>query len=118
MRIFGLLWDEVRTQQHLPRYLRAATHVLLDNPGSTLVDMYKFLLDDGFRAGLLQNVSDPTVLEFWQNQYGPAMGDAEKTRRVGPLVNRLEALFMGRSLVRNIVGQRKNSIRFRRAIEN
>lgn len=54
--------------------------------------------------------------QFWQMQYD-TLGDAERNRRVQPLVTRLESLFMGRSLVRNIVGQRANTIDFRKAIE-
>jgi hypothetical protein len=37
---------------------------------------------------------------------------------VGPLLNRLESLFMGRSLVRNILSQAETTIDFRKAIEN
>jgi len=43
---------------------------------------------------------------------------AEQYRRTQALINRLAALFMGRSLVRNIVGQSENTIDFRKAIEN
>ena len=35
-----------------------------------------------------------------------------------PLVGRLNRLFMGRSLITNIVGQRQTTINFRRAIDN
>lgn len=116
MHIFEVLWADVLAQQNLPRYVRAATMVFLDNPGATLVDMYAFLLDDEVRQRLLQNVSDPTVRQFWQVQYDN-LSEAERNRRVQPLVARLESLFMGRSLVRNIVGQRENTIDFRKAIE-
>lgn len=116
MHIFEVLWADVLAQQNLPRYVRAATIVFLDNPGATLVDMYAFLLDDLVRQRMLQHVTDPTVRQFWQMQYDE-LSDAERNRRVQPLVTRLESLFMGRSLVRNIVGQRENTIDFRKAIE-
>lgn len=116
MHIFEVLWADVLAQQNLPRYVRAATIVFLDNPGATLVDMYAFLLDDLVRQRMLQHVTDPTVRQFWQMQYDE-LSDAERSRRVQPLITRLESLFMGRSLVRNIVGQRENTIDFRKAIE-
>lgn len=116
MHIFEVLWADVLEQQNLPRYVRAATIVFLDNPGSTLVDMYAFLLDEQVRSQMLQHVSDPTVRQFWQVQYDD-LNAAERNRRVQPLITRLESLFMGRSLVRNIVGQRQNTIDFRKAIE-
>jgi hypothetical protein len=117
MHCFEVLWPDVLEQQHLPRYLRAATITLFANPGSTLVDMYSLLIDDATRRRMLKNVSDPSVHQFWQMQYDQLSG-VDRITRVRPLLGRLEALFMGRSLVRNIVGQRQTTIDFRKAIEN
>jgi hypothetical protein len=116
MHVFQVLWPEVVSQQNLPRYLRAATITLLANPGSTLVDMYTFLEDQSYRGRLLSNVADPTVRQFWHLQYDN-LGQHERYQRVQPLIGRLEALFMGRNLIRNIVGQRQTTINFRKAIE-
>lgn len=116
MHVFEALFPEALSQQHLPSLLRAAVHVFLDNPGSTLVDLLRFLRDEGFRARLLQHTTDASVREYWELEYN-RHSDVERTRRVQPLVNRLNALFMGRPLIRNVLGQRKNSIDWRRAIE-
>jgi hypothetical protein len=116
LHIFEVLWPEVVSQQNLPRYVRAAAIVLLANPGSTLVDMYQLLQDQAYRTRLVANVPDLTVQQFWHTQYAN-LGPHEQYRRVQPLLGRLEALFMGRGLVRNIVGQKVNSIDFRKAIE-
>ena len=117
MHIFEVLWPDVLSQQNLPLYVRMATIVLLDNPGATLVDMLTFLEDSAFRTRLLSRVKDPSVVRFWQQRYEDVAED-DRARRVQPLTNRLTSLFVGRSLVRNIVGQHKTSIRFRKAIEN
>lgn len=117
MHCFEVLWPDVLEQQHLPRYLRAATITLFANPGSTLVDMYSLLIDDATRHRMLKNVSDTSVHQFWQMQYDQ-LSAVDRFTRVRPLLGRLEALFMGRSLVRNIVGQRQTTIDFRKAIEN
>lgn len=116
MHLFEVLWDEVLSQQNLPRYVRAATITLLANPGATLVDMYDFFMDDAVRQRMVRNVTDPTVRQFWAHEYDQ-QSSVERTRRVQPLINRLEHLFMGRSLVRNILGQRRTSINFREAAE-
>lgn len=116
LHVFDVLWPEVQSQQHLPRYLRAAALTFLANPGATLVDMHRFLLDASVRTAMLKNVTDETVRQFWQTQYDD-LTSADRLRRVQPLIGRLEALFMGRSLVRNIVGQRRTTIDFRQAIE-
>ncbi len=117
MHIFEVLWPDVMSQQHLPRYLRAAIIALFANPGSTLVDMYAFLTNDAFRRRMLQAVTDQSVRQFWQLQYDD-LSPAQRYQRLESLVGRLESLFMGRDLVRNIVGQRETSINFREAIEN
>lgn len=116
VHIFNVLWPETESQQNLPRYLRAAIITLLANPGSTLVDMYRLLRRPSERLALMQRVTDPTVLEFWQAH--DELTPSAQMQQVAPLINRLEALFMGRSLVRNIVGQRQTTIDFRKAIEN
>ena len=117
MHIFEVLWGDVLSQQSLPRYLRAATIALFANPGSTLVDMYDFLLNDSLREKMLRNVTDPTITQFWEYQYN-SKSPSFRYREIAPLINRLESLFMGRSLVRNIVGQSATTIDFRAAIEN
>lgn len=115
MHVFEVLWADVLEQQNLPRYVRAATIVFLDNPGATVADMLRFLLDPAFRAQMLGNVRDPDVRRFWAAY--EALTPTKQQTVVQPLINRLESLFMGRSLVRNIVGQRKSTISFRKAIE-
>jgi hypothetical protein len=117
MHVFEVLWPEVMSQHYLPRYLRAAIIALFYNPGSTLLDMYTFLVNDSFRHRMLQNVPDQSVRQFWQMQYDD-LSMAGRIQRVEPLVGRLESLMMGRSLIRNIIGQPETSINFRKAIEN
>ncbi len=116
MHVFDVLWSDILTQAHLPRFVRAATIVLFANPRSTLVDMHRLLVEDSFRRHMLKNVTDATVQQFWQ-AYDELSASA-KRQQVEPLIGRLESIFMGRSLVRNILGQRETSIDFRRAIEN
>ena len=114
--IFHILWPEVMNQHFLPRYFRGAIIALAANQGSTLVDMYTFLTTDGFRHRILQNVHDESVKQFWQMQYDD-LSPSQRYQRVEPLVGRLESLFMGHSLVRNILGQ-QTTINHRRSIEN
>ena len=117
MHIFESVWPDVLKQVYLPRYLRNAVIVLLANPGTTLVDMRNFLLNDAVRRRLLKNVTDPTVIDFWQTEYDE-LGYLDRMKRVQPLLGRLELLFVGRSIVRNILGQAEKGITFRHAIEN
>jgi len=116
MHCFDVVWPDVLTQLYLPLYVRAATVTLFANPGSTLVDMYRLITDDDYRHQCLQSVTDATTRQFWQSYDN--LPPLERRQQVLPLRSRLESLLMGRSLVRNIVGQRETSINFRQAIEN
>ncbi len=116
MHVFEVLWPEVMSQQYLPLYVRAATTALIASPGCTLLDMQPFLTNKKFRRELLKNVTDPTVLDFMRDY--DDLSEENQQRRTQALTNRLTALFMGRPLVRNIVGQRQDTIDFRKAIEN
>lgn len=55
MHIFEVLWADVLSQQHLPRYLRAPI-TFLANRGATLVDMHAFLLRLHFLIGCSQTM--------------------------------------------------------------
>ena len=116
MHIFEVLWPEVLSQQHLPNLVRAATLTLFASLGKTLVDMLPLLKDDTFRQQLVKNVAKADVRSFWQSY--DELSPTARDQKVAPLVNRLHALFMGRDLVRNIVGQSENTVDFRKAIEN
>jgi hypothetical protein len=117
MHVFEAVWGDVLKQQNLPRYLLTATQTLLENPGTTLRDMYPFLTNDNYRHRLLQKVKDPTIKDFWQTEYDD-LTKAARRRETGSLVTRLQRLFVGRNLVSNILGQSHSTIDFRRAIEN
>lgn len=116
MHIFEVLWPEVTHQQYVPLYLPNAVQVFLDNPGKTLVDMLRFFQDDGFRAGLLRNVTDPAIRQFWYSEYDN-LSKSERDQKIKALTNRLHTLFTGNNLVRNIIRQPWTTINFRKTIE-
>ena len=107
MHSFDAIWNDVSLQLYIPLYVRATTVTLFANPGSTLKDMYRLLTDDYYRHQCLQVVTDHTTLQFWKSYDALSAHDRSATDL--PLKNRLESLFMGRSLVRNIVGQAKST---------
>lgn len=99
MHVFDVLWPDILAQAHLPRHLRAACIVLMANPGSTLVDMHRFLVDAPYRKRLLQNVTDATVISFW-NSFDE-MSASQQRQQVEPLIGRLESLFIRRQKIRS-----------------
>ncbi len=116
MHIFEVVWPEIVNQQYIQLFLPNVVRVFLDNQNKTLVDMLQFLQNDAFRASMLQNVSDPMIRDFWEQEYNQ-QSELERRRRVQPLTNRLHTLFTGNPLVRNLLGQPRTTINWRKAIE-
>ena len=79
-----------------------AVLALLSHPtGGTLVELRRFLVDDGFRKAMLSSITDTEIHFFWEKEY-PIIG----ARSIGPLLSRLDG-FLRTPLMRNIVGQRE-----------
>ena len=83
--------------------LRAALLTLVGQPGMTLCEVPLLLTDAGFRRRLVGRVDDPVALgPFWA--WYEALSEAERPQAIGPVLNKLRAFLLRRSL-RNVLGQ-------------
>jgi hypothetical protein len=78
----------------------AVLAMLEHEQGGTLVELRRFLLDEGFRKQFLRGVADEEVQFFWTKGF-----QLVGTRSIGPILTRLDA-FLRPKLIRHIVGQR------------
>jgi hypothetical protein len=90
----------------------AVLAILESEHGGTLLDLRRFLIDDGFRRDFLTEVADEEVQFFWAKQY-PLIG----SRSIGPILTRLDT-FLRSKLIRNIVGQRKPGFDFAAVLDD
>ncbi len=89
-------------------------------PGSTLIDVVRFLSDKDYREHIVKSVTDPVVLNYWNNigkeldkfGWGAAKGDMLDwlTSKFGR--------FVDDKMVRNIIGQSKSTINFREIMDS
>ena len=78
-----------------------AVLAMIERPdGGTLVDLKRFLVEDGFRKVFVADIPDQSIRQFWEKEY-PIIG----SRSVGPLLARLDTFLRSR-LVRNVVSQK------------
>jgi hypothetical protein len=91
MHCFEVLWGETANQIYLPLHLRNATLALLDNPGSTLLDMERFLKDLNYRHLCLGNVTDSSVRQHWQ--WVESLSRQEQEKQLLPIQHRLGLMF-------------------------
>ncbi|MEI7792575.1 MAG: DUF87 domain-containing protein [Candidatus Berkelbacteria bacterium] len=102
-KIFGDSWGP-----RLEHILRNTVLALLDYPESTMLDIPRMLTNNGFRDKVVEQVKDPVIKDFWQNEF--AAYDAKfKTEAVSPILNKV-GQFLASSTIRNIVGQPHSTI--------
>lgn len=96
--------------------LRNVIITLLDTPGSTLVDVLRILTDAKFRDGVVANLTDPVLKNFWEKEFA-RMSDNLRTEAISPIQNKV-GQFVSSRMVRNIVGNPKSTINLEEIIND
>ena len=108
MGVFKKIWENVWSAR-MEYILNNTILALLDNPGTTLLDINRMLSDKEYRQKLVDNVQDPIVKQFWIKEFG-AYQDKFATEAVAPIQNKV-GQFLSATIVRNIVAQPTSSLR-------
>lgn len=88
---------------------------LLENDGQTLLGVNRMLFDKEYRKFIVSNVTDPTVKDFWVNEYA---NYTEKTAQdLAPAIQNKIGQFVSNPLIRNIIGQQKTSFDIRKLMD-
>lgn len=89
---------------------------LLENDNQTLLGINRMLFDKEYRKSIVANVTDPTVKDFWVNEY---TNYTEKTtQELAPAIQNKIGQFVSNPLIRNIIGQQKTSFNIRELMDN
>ncbi len=105
-RRFSTSWGDQMTS-----VLGNAVLALLENPGSTLLDLREFLVDRQTRERLLAAVEDPYLLSYFRHEFQLAAG-----KSVGAILTRLDG-FLRSKTVRQIVGARESRLDLRAVVD-
>lgn len=105
-RRFSTSWGDQMTS-----VLGNAVLVLLESPGSTLLDLREFLVDRATRERLLAAVDDPYLLSYFRHEFQLAAG-----KSVGAILTRLDG-FLRSKTVRGIVGARESRLDLRAVVD-
>lgn len=108
--IFGDSWGP-----RLEYWLKSAVLALLDYPGSTLMMVPRLFTDKDFRNGVLEKVEDPLIKARWLNEW-PKLDQRAQGEAIAPILNKV-GQFLSSPVIRNIVGQPKSSVDFRKAMD-
>jgi len=108
-RIYGAeYWGPV-----LDMVLRHAAFAALEI-GGTLVEMARILDDDLYRESIIQKISNPETRRFLQRL--SAFREGMREHKVASTLHRLQR-FLGTPFIRNIVGQARSTINFRKLMD-
>jgi hypothetical protein len=105
-RRFSTSWGDQMTS-----VLGNAVLVLLEHPGSTLLDLREFLVDRTTREQLLRGLDDPYLLSYFRHEFQLAAG-----KSVGAILTRLDG-FLRSKRVREIVGARESRLDLREVVD-
>jgi len=94
--------------------LTNAIRLLLENPGTSLVDIPRVLVDAKFRGRLLQKCSDPYIRAYWTQEYA-GYSDRLRAEVIAPIQNKV-GQFANNPILRDIFGG-KNTIHPRQIMD-
>jgi len=112
--VFKKVWSEFWGPR-LEHILRHSILTLLEYPDSTLLDIPRLLTDKDFREHVLSFVRHQQVREFWFFEFDK-YSSWLRSEAISPILNKV-GQFLTSAPLRNIVGQKKNTFRFRKVMD-
>lgn len=112
--VFKKVWSEFWGPR-LEHILRHSILTLLEYPDSTLLDITRLLTNKDFRQQVLKHVSHQQVREFWFFEFDKYSAWL-RSEAISPILNKV-GQFLTSTPLRNIVGQKKNTFRFRKVMD-
>ena len=97
-------------------YLRNALLALVEDSEATLLDVPRMFVDDAFRSKILARVTNPVVLQFWNQEFAQSQRGQMSADMLSYIISKL-GRFISNDTVRNIIGQAKSSFDVREIMD-
>jgi hypothetical protein len=114
LAVFQKVWAGVWSSR-MEYFLNNAVLAMLETPGNTIIGIAKMFTDKQFRKYIVENTTNLVVKNFWLNEY-PTYSEAYRAEAAAAIINKINQ-FIGTPLLRNIVGQSKSTINFRKIMD-
>jgi Type IV secretion-system coupling protein DNA-binding domain. len=114
LSVFKKIWPEFWGPR-MEHILRNAIFTLLEQPGSTLLDIPPILTDKIFRERAIAKVSNRIVRNFWFQEFDK-YSVWLRSEATAPILNKV-GQFLATPLIRNIVGQPKSAFNLRQVMD-
>ena len=114
MATFKKIWIDAWSARM--EYILANTLLaLLEYPGATLLGVNRMLAEKDYRNDVIKYVTDASVKAFWIDEYNK--WDPRYAREAGAAIQNKIGQFTSNPLIRNIVGQQKSTMDFRKIMD-
>lgn len=97
-------------------YLRNSLLALVEDPNATLLDVPRMFVDEKFRTAVLEKNTNPTVLQFWQQEFAQSQRGQMSADMLSYVISKL-GRFISNETVRNIIGQAQSSFDVREIMD-
>lgn len=97
-------------------YLRNALLALAQDPEATLVDVPRMFVDAPFRTKILRHVTNPTVRQFWEQEFAQSQRGQLSADMLSYVISKL-GRFIGNEVVRNLIGQARSAFDVREVMD-
>lgn len=97
-------------------YLRNSLLALAEDPQATLIDVPRMFVDAPFRASVLSRVTNPTVKQFWEQEFAQSQRGQLSADMLSYVISKL-GRFISNQVVRNIIGQAQSSFDVREIMD-
>lgn len=97
-------------------YLRNALLALVEDPNATLIDVPRMFVDAAFRGPVLARVANPTVRQFWEQEFQQSQRGQLSADMLSYVISKL-GRFVSNRTMRNLIGQARSSFDVREVID-
>lgn len=107
MAIFTKVWANVWSAR-MEYILRNAFLTLAEIPGSTLADVLSIISNQGYRARVVEKLTDKALVNFWRDEFDKMPPNLQK-EAVAPIQNKV-GQFVTSPMIRRVIGNPKSTI--------
>jgi hypothetical protein len=112
---FKKIWGEETFSDRMEHIINNTLLALLEYPGATMLSINRIFVDKAYRKKVVENITDPSVKAFWEQEYA-GWDDRYRRDAYAAVLNKI-GQFTSNPIIRNIVGQEKSSMDFRKIMD-
>ncbi len=116
MECFKKQWGGSSWGVRMEHIMRNTLYALLEMPGATLPDILRLLSDEGYRAAVVDRLTNPAVRTFWRDEY-PRYSAGYRADGIGPIQNKVGA-FLADPTMNRILTHPKEDLHLRTIMDS